>query len=34
VYTNKTKANDIEDAFRRWLDTALAIAMKEFGDQL
>jgi fido (protein-threonine AMPylation protein) len=34
VFTNKTKATDIEDAFRRWLDTALAIAMKEFGDQL
>jgi len=34
VFTNRTRAEDIEDSFRRWLDTALAVALKEYGDQL
>jgi Fic family protein len=34
VFTYKTKSADIANAFRRWLDAALAIAVKEYGDQL
>jgi hypothetical protein len=34
VFTNKTKVNEIADAFRRWLDAALAVAVKEYGDRL
>ncbi len=34
VFTNKTKVSEIGDAFDRWLDAALAIAVKEYGDQL
>jgi hypothetical protein len=34
VFTNKTKTNEIADAFGRWLDAALAVAVKEYGDQL
>jgi chromosome condensin MukBEF ATPase and DNA-binding subunit MukB len=34
VFTHRTKVNEIEDAFRRWLDAALAVAVKEYGDQL
>jgi hypothetical protein len=34
VFTNTTKLPEIEDAFGRWLDAALAVAIKEYGDQL
>jgi prophage maintenance system killer protein len=34
VFTHRTKVNEIADAFRRWLDAALAVAFKEYGDQL
>ncbi|MGA7219592.1 MAG: Fic family protein, partial [Candidatus Sulfotelmatobacter sp.] len=34
VFTNRTKASEIAEAFDRWLDAALAIAVKEYGDQL
>ena len=34
VFTNRTRVNEIDDAFRRWLDAALAVAVKEYGDQL
>lgn len=34
VFTNRTKVAEIEDAFQRWLDAALAVALKEYGDQL
>jgi Fic family protein len=34
VFTNRTKVNEIADAFDRWVDAALAIAVKEYGDQL
>lgn len=34
VFTHKTKVNEIEDAFGRWLDQALAVAVKEYGDRL
>ena len=34
VFTHKTKVDDIADAFSRWLDAALAVAVKEYGDQL
>lgn len=34
VFTYKTKVADIEAAFDRWLDSALAIAIKEYGDRL
>jgi prophage maintenance system killer protein len=34
VFTHRTKVNEIADAFRRWLDAALAVAVKEYGDQL
>lgn len=34
VITWKTKDSDIGDAFDRWLDAALAVAVKEFGDRL
>jgi prophage maintenance system killer protein len=34
VFTNRTKVHEITDAFQRWLDAALAIALKEYGDQL
>jgi hypothetical protein len=34
VFTHTTKANEIADAFNRWLDSAVAVAFKEFGDRL
>jgi len=34
VFTHRTKVNEIEDAFSRWLDAALAVAVKEYGDRL
>ena len=34
VITWQTHEADIVDAFERWLDTALAVAFKEFGDRL
>jgi prophage maintenance system killer protein len=34
VFTHKTKVNEIEDAFSRWVDAALAVAVKEYGDRL
>jgi hypothetical protein len=34
VFTHKTKVNEIEDAFSKWLDAALAVAVKEYGDRL
>ena len=34
VYTYNTKAQDIEPALDRWLDAALAVAIKEYGDRL
>jgi prophage maintenance system killer protein len=34
VFTNRTQVAEIQDAFKRWLDTALAVAIKEYGDEL
>ncbi len=34
VFTHQTKINDIKEAFSRWLDHALAIGIKEYGDRL
>jgi Fic family protein len=34
VFTHKTEVDDIVDAFRKWLDAALALAVKEYGDRL
>lgn len=34
VFTYKTSAPEIAESFDRWLDTALAIAIKEYGDRL
>ena len=34
VLTYRTKETDITDSFDRWLDAALAIAIKEYGDRL
>ena len=34
VFTYKTKDIDIREAFSRWLDQAIAVAFKEFGDRL
>jgi hypothetical protein len=34
VFTYKTKQEEIQEAFSRWLDQAIAIALKEFGDRL
>ena len=34
VFTHKTKINEVADAFGRWLDAALAVAFKDYGDQL
>ena len=30
----QTKEDELVDAFSRWLDTALAVAIKEYGDRL
>ncbi len=34
VFTYKTDATTVLEPFSRWLDTALAVALKEFGDRL
>jgi hypothetical protein len=34
VFTYKTSEQDIVDAFGRWLDAAIAVAFKEYGDRL
>jgi hypothetical protein len=34
VFTHKTQVNEIADAFGKWLDAALAAAVKDFGDRL
>ncbi|MCW3062606.1 MAG: hypothetical protein JWQ02_4427 [Capsulimonas sp.] len=34
VFTYKTAENDIIDSFSRWLDAAVAVAFKEYGDRL
>lgn len=34
VFTHRTNIADISDAFAKWLDRALALAVKEYGDQL
>ena len=34
VFTNRTRVGEIAEAFAKWLDAALAVAVKEYGDQL
>ncbi len=34
VFTHKTKVSEIADAFGKWFDAALALAVKEYGDRL
>jgi len=34
VFTHRTRMVEIEDAFSRWLDAALAVSFKEYGDRL
>jgi Fic family protein len=34
VFTHRTEVNEIEGAFGKWLDAALAVAVKEYGDRL
>jgi prophage maintenance system killer protein len=34
VFTYRTKETDIGDAFARWLDAGVAVAIKEYGDRL
>jgi Fic family protein len=34
VFTHQTDASKIMDAFNRWLDVSLAVALKEYGDRL
>jgi hypothetical protein len=34
VFTYQTTEQEIADAFARWLDAALAVAIKEYGDRL
>jgi prophage maintenance system killer protein len=34
VFTHQTNTEEIVDAFRRWLDQTLAVALKEYGDRL
>lgn len=34
VFTHQTEATQVKDAFERWLDRALAVAVKEYGDRL
>lgn len=34
VFTYKTREEEIADAFARWLDAAVAVAFKEYGDRL
>jgi hypothetical protein len=34
VFTYRTRVSEIADAFGKWLDAALAVAVKEYGDRL
>ncbi len=34
VFTYRTSQDEMADAFDRWLDSALAVAVKEYGDRL
>jgi Fic family protein len=34
VFTHKTREDEIGEAFDRWLDATLAVALKEYGDRL
>jgi hypothetical protein len=34
VFTHQTDPNDIREAFGRWLDRTLAVAVKEYADRL
>jgi len=34
VFTYKTREQEIADSFARWLDAAVAVAFKEYGDRL
>jgi hypothetical protein len=34
VFTYKTSEQDVAESFARWLDAALAVAFKEYGDRL
>jgi len=34
VFTYKTTEKQISESFGRWLDAAIAIAFKEYGDRL
>ena len=34
VLTYRTTEQEVSDAFARWLDAALAVAIKEYGDKL
>ena len=34
VFTYQTEEKEIEAAFENWLDAAVAVAIKEFGDRL
>jgi hypothetical protein len=34
VFTHKTAEGEIADTFDRWLDSALAVAIKDYGDRL
>lgn len=34
VFTNRTRVGEIAEAFAKWPDAALAVAVKEYGDQL
>ena len=34
VFTHQTSADEIRDSFSRWLDAALAVAIKEYGDRI
>ena len=34
VFTHQTNVDEIADSFSRWLDIALAVAIKEFGDRI
>ncbi|MDP2999379.1 MAG: Fic family protein [Bryobacterales bacterium] len=34
VFTHRTDVNEIADAFGKWIDAALAVAVKDYGDRL
>lgn len=34
VFSNKTEESEVARAFERWLDQAIAVALKEYGDRL